>query len=208
MQVTSAPVFESDPAFIHLDVVHQTDADKIEETLTQPSFPWHWNKVTAKTDPDFPKNLPIKDTGQMVKPLMENADDFETGVVKIIVDSLKKHAGLDIIGVERAKANCIFPSPGTEPKHFHMPHTDKDIPWNEKCFHISCVYYVNDSDGDTLFFNKKYGQDLSDMHVIDQMTPRKGRCVIFNSNHYHTSSSPINSEKRIVLNLVMKVRSQ
>ena len=202
MQVTVSKVEEPNPTIVHLDnILHIDDVNLIEQEMTNPSFKWSWNRVTAKND-GFPENLPIRDSGQMVAPALGGAESkYADMVVKALVDNAK----MPIKEVVRAKANMLFPQPAGLPKDFHMPHTDKEIPWNKSCDHVTALYYVNDADGPTYFFNKKFGEDLSGMHIIDQMSPKKGRLVIFNSNQYHASSSPINSEKRIVINIVLKV---
>jgi hypothetical protein len=75
--------------------------------------------------------------------------------------------------------------------------------------HIVCLYYVNDSDGDTILCEQTYddiegkGISLADgqsmMTIADRVTPKKGRCVLFNGNRYH-SSTPPSKDHRIILN--------
>lgn len=71
--------------------------------------------------------------------------------------------------------------------------------------HLVVLYYVNDSDGDTIIVDKKYKQgetvDLSvdDHHVLERVTPKKGRCVIFNGKYYHTATQP-RKNMRCVIN--------
>ena len=203
MQVHISKVEEPNPNIIHLDnILHINDQTIIETEMTDPSFKWSWNKVTSKVE-DFPEALPIRDSGQMVAPAIGG---LESKYADMVVKALIKNANMPIDTVVRAKANMLFPQPHGNRKDFHMPHTDKEIPWNVNSDHVTALYYVNDADGDTYFFNKKYGEELRDMHVIDQMSPKKGRIVIFNSNQYHCSSSPVDSDKRIVINIVLKVR--
>ena len=51
------------------------------------------------------------------------------------------------------------------PLHNNM-HTDM------KCPHTVCLYYVNDADGDTFFFDKN-------REIVDRVTPKKGSMVVF-----------------------------
>jgi len=56
---------------------------------------------------------------------------------------------------------------------------------------------VIDSDGDTLFFNKEGD-------IINRVSPKKGRCVIFDGDILHASQNPIKSKDRIVINIDLK----
>ena len=59
--------------------------------------------------------------------------------------------------------------------------------------HKVFLFYINDSDGDTFFFNNK--------EIFKRITPKKNRLVIFDGNIKHAGTHPIKSEKRIVLNI-------
>jgi hypothetical protein len=59
---------------------------------------------------------------------------------------------------------------------------------------ITAVYYVNDSDGDTLFFN-------DDKKVIYSFTPKKGTLVYFPSYILHAGQPPRVNNYRALINL-------
>jgi len=61
--------------------------------------------------------------------------------------------------------------------------------------HIALLYYVNDSDGDTMFYGKNKTDPLS-MRV----TPKRNRAVLFDGSLYHASSGCHKSQRRIVIN--------
>ena len=79
------------------------------------------------------------------------------------------------------------------PKKFGTPHNfhiDQQYP------HIVALYYINETDGDTIFCDE---HDHS--KIIHRETPKKGKCVIFEGLHaYHASSSPSNNI-RMTLNI-------
>jgi len=87
------------------------------------------------------------------------------------------------------KANLLFPMFEDEIQ-CHPLHTDR-----EEAESKSMIYYVNDSDGPTRFFDE-HG------NIIKTVYPKKGTAVLFPSNTIHASSCPINSSKRIVINYV------
>lgn len=64
------------------------------------------------------------------------------------------------------------------------PHVDLNFP------HIVCLYYVNDTDGDTVFYEGD--------KEINRVTPKKGRCVIFDGRIYHASSTPTLNDRAII----------
>lgn len=97
------------------------------------------------------------------------------------------------IRILRCKFN--FLPRGTDPT-YHYPHID-----NSEQGMMTAIYYVNDSDGDTYFFENY-------LEITNTITPKKGRMVLFDSNKLHSSSSPINSEYRIVMNTVFKKLSE
>ena len=66
------------------------------------------------------------------------------------------------------------------------PHLDSPLE------HCVCLYYVTDSDGDTIFYDKE-GKEFK------RVSPKKGRIVFFNGNISHSGSFPLKST-RIVIN--------
>ena len=89
--------------------------------------------------------------------------------------------------------------------YLHSIHVDFD-----KTFpHVSCIIYMNDSDGNTIFFNET-SNDFSTNHSgsfkIDDLTirkkvqPKKGRIVLFDGSIIHSGCSPYNNKNRILLN--------
>ena len=72
------------------------------------------------------------------------------------------------------------------PLHHNM-HVDMREP------HTVCLYYVNDADGDTFFFD-------SNREIIERVTPKKGRMVVFDGSTFHASSAP-SKNYRITLNM-------
>jgi len=91
---------------------------------------------------------------------------------------------IDYSSVLRMRYGMHIPTPA--PEH-NNPHIDFNVP------HTTALYYLNDSDGDTFFF----GNDGS---IINRVTPKKGRAVVFNGSIKHASSVPT-KDPRIVLNL-------
>jgi len=69
--------------------------------------------------------------------------------------------------------------------------------------HLVVLYYVMDSDGDTVIYNEKYKNEKSipyfeDMKVYKRVTPKQGRVVIFNGLHWHTAEQPKDNVRCII----------
>ena len=73
------------------------------------------------------------------------------------------------------------PNPGLDEKHIDTPDD-----------HYVCLYYINDSEGDTIIFDDN-GKE------IQQITPKKGRIAFFEGSMKHCSSRPT-TKTRAVLN--------
>jgi hypothetical protein len=87
-----------------------------------------------------------------------------------------------VTDIIRAKAITQLPSPNPGP---NVIHTDTRL------IHYVCLYYINDSDGDTILFNDKEEE-------IERITPKKGRMVLFDGSIKHCSSRPSNLSRSIL----------
>ena len=62
--------------------------------------------------------------------------------------------------------------------------------------HFVMLYYVCDSDGDTIIYNE---QVKSNNYTIQKrVTPKQGRVVLFDGSYYHTAEQPLNSIRCVV----------
>jgi len=72
--------------------------------------------------------------------------------------------------------------------------------------HMVLLYYVNESDGNTLILKQRYPFSYSKISgltagdVIQEIEPRKGRVVMFDGSLFHSSSVPTKN-LRCVINL-------
>ena len=92
----------------------------------------------------------------------------------------------DKLNIDLLKINLgriFLQVPTSSPPPFE-PHIDQHIP------HWVCLYYVNDSDGDTIFYNNK--------EEIKRITPKKGRIIFFDGSIYHTAGQPSKNHRAVV----------
>ncbi len=101
----------------------------------------------------------------------------------------------------RARLSLKFQKQGFTSDNYNMPHVDYSYP------HESFIFYLNDSDGDTRIFNEWCTttgvSSLSPDHFTTQtrVTPKANRLVWINGLQYHTASNPIESTRRVIVNL-------
>jgi hypothetical protein len=87
-----------------------------------------------------------------------------------------------------------------KPKRY-FPHVD--FPTSN----ITSIYYVIDSDGDTIIYNEKADFNSETIFpteegltVKEKITPKKNRLVIFDGSYIHTGNTPQKHSNRILLN--------
>jgi hypothetical protein len=86
--------------------------------------------------------------------------------------------------------------------------------------HIAMVYYINDSTGDTHIYNNVNGNnvevgyknfnspDYNSYTLLTTVSPKMGRCVVFDGKLAHHGSYPINGDRFIVnFNFVAKQKN-
>ena len=70
------------------------------------------------------------------------------------------------------------------------PHIDTD----DK--HFVMLYYVCDSDGDTIIYNEK--TESEEYTIKKSVTPKQGRVVLFDGGLYHTAEQPTKDTRCVV----------
>ena len=71
------------------------------------------------------------------------------------------------------------------------PHIDID-----RRKHLVALYYVCDSDGDTIIYHERSKAET--FTIKQRVTPKQGRMVIFDGGLYHTAEQPLHSTRCVV----------
>jgi len=170
--------------------------------LDNADFPWHYNRNISDNEKD-------------------DASPYSFGFSHIFFDAFKGgqrdtwyasfvkpmlYQIMDTVGANwiiRARADMTVATPNN---FEHGAHVDFSFS------NISTVFYVNESDGDTIFFDKEpivevvNGEkivqpfDKNELNVVDRVSPKANRLVIFPGNIAHTGCSPKNYKNRILIN--------
>lgn len=185
------------------NIIPKTLQDEIEDFHTAPYFSWHYAKDTVSSasykfnltentfETSFFYHLHYTD-GEV------NSNKFAD--VKNILYFLEDKNKVKLHKIGRIQSNLSRNVTGYTENNHSAIHTD----WEEELLPplkwCSMLYYVNESDGDTKFFDKNYNQ-------IKSIKPKKGKAVLFNSNLLHAGSNPIKNDVRIVINFIFQTKN-
>jgi len=155
--------------------ISKSNQNNIIETMfgLQRNFPWYFAQDVSYDEGK--QQRPALFHNFVLKKYTINSDFFD--MVKPIVKDKNVIQARSILQLPLNKKLLN--------KSFDTPHVDSEEP------HLVYLYYVVDSDGQTLFLKNK--------KVIKKIKPKQGRLVIFNGNIYHTAEQP-EKGKRCVIN--------
>lgn len=173
--------------------------DAILSLTTDPNFPWFYSAGTVIPD-DIKDNPFIITKGDNPFQFIHQVDLKNcpyVGIISPVLDFLAQEFQKNM-SIVKIKFNMLTRGVSNE---FHFPHTDVDEA--DDCY--TAIYYVNDVDGPTYLFNEFGPKDIDDLTIRSTIQPQKGKLAVFKANRFHASSSPIDSDIRIILNIVFKV---
>ena len=171
------------------DVVSESLASRIEQMFFGFDFPWYYNNVTVgATYPDDGNTIEGPQFTHMFVREGNRTSNLG-GLAEALVHILAEKTGLVLGEPFRVKANLNVQNNTMGDAHYPA-HVDEvlDVPF------LTCVYYVNDCDGDTVFFD-------DDMKEIKRLTPKKGTLVYFDGNIRHAGCPPKKALHRCVINI-------
>lgn len=112
-----------------------------------------------------------------------------------VLDYFEEKTGHKVKRVIRVKANLATQSDVSDEDNDKTIHRDFDQN-NPKI--ITMVYYVNDSDGDTIVYD-------NEMNEIERCSPVAGNAVWFNAEKLHRGTIPVYNKIRVVINYVFEI---
>ena len=211
---------------VYDNAVPEALADELEKLLTGPNFPWYLmhdvdrDQLTDLSNHrvhvdgnsvstvqlghgvfDASLNNPFidKQTIDLSELILKTAVEHTCGSVTPIDDRAHEYEPLFEVDKLRIKFNMLLPNNKLVEGKNNIPHVD-----NRFTNSYSAIYFVNDSDGDTVIYNEKFTKDTIDrplrLSVKRRITPKKNRFVLFDGQYFHASTNPRDCEKRIVMN--------
>lgn len=172
------------------DFIKPRFQNEIEKLVTYDNFPYYYTPESVYLDNT---NTIMSDGNALDVPQFFHMFVVDGQVSSQYYNNISSISNklLDVIDVDcyisRCKLNMNTIDNRFDGK-YHTPHIDNAY---EK--QITAIYYVNDSDGDTFFFDEKG-------NITERLTPKKGRLVWWKGRIFHAKSSPTKSINRLVLN--------
>ena len=150
-------------------------------------FPWYLTHDVTKPAKADSQKRPAFFHGYVDYP-SELSSSFHDLFTELIQNSCGK-LRLENVRVIQGRSFCQLPI-NSEVMSVDTPHIDT------KDDHFVMLYYVCDSDGDTIIYNE---QIKSETYTLQQrVTPKQGRVVLFDGSYYHTAEQPLNNIRCVV----------
>ena len=170
---------------IYDDLVKKQNAKQIEDFLLKEDFPWFYVKSSSG---DSKKIKGFTDTIQFEHHFITYKQGVTSQAIHYVMqmfdwDNLREKVNVSE-SVLRMKSNLLLQTQNTP----NTPHIDYKFP------HDVLLYYVNDSDGETIFYD-------SELNEIKKVNPKRGRIVVFDGSQYHSSTPPLKNKCRCVINM-------
>ena len=101
-------------------------------------------------------------------------------------------------GLGRASVNINY---SDDTKYMGAIHVDHDF------HHLQILTYLNDSDGETILFDKRFDGNNNfiedgDYPILAKITPKKGRILVFDGSLYHTATPPSKGLRMVLVSTV------
>jgi len=196
-----------DRTIINFEVPKKT-ADDVEEFLLSTRTDWlyHTETVFKNSQQDYQSrfnftnkiaDFNIVEKYWFHKPVLkidhknskEIREDYILGILKPLQDYIAIEVIKKPVSLKRIFINMFLHS--SDENAIAHPHLDSEF---ENI--LSCIYYVNDTSGDTVLFN-------DDKSVLKRISPKKGTGVLFDANILHAGCFPKDENKpRIIINFI------
>jgi len=163
--------------------------DKVNKLIMGAGFPWYWN--AENIIPQTPDESIFQFTHVFY--LRRKPWSPYYNLMAMIAGFFVEQTGLKIKRIVRIKANLI-PNIAHTPEQLHnLEHSDVEV--DKEGNFVTFVYYVDDSDGDTVMLD---GSNITS-------SPIKGNIIWFNSKLRHRSTVPVKHKRRVVINFILEL---
>ena len=160
----------------------------IEKELLGFNFPWYYYDKTTHDTLNFSKfNIEYDESFQFSHVFIDEGKS-NSNCKELILDKLLMESNINH-EIIRAKANLKFKC--DKDMLHNKPHYDQQKK------HFVGIYYVNDSDGDTILFDEQE-------NILEKISPKKGRWLFFRGDVLHSASHPYKSKNRLIINIDFK----
>lgn len=191
---------------VHDDFLPPRLFEDLRSRMFGGTMPWFHQMGTVHYDTNIPN---VRDSMQFTH-VMYGVDIPPTSLLdlNVWIALIEKACSVEVVDFYRVKANLLIQEPNYPKGFTNVPHPDWSGPNNSPIDGLyTFLYYLNDSDGDTVIFNELGPEEPTNFTEFDRVTPKANRGILFDSNYYHASSPPISTATRVVINFVFKAKT-
>jgi len=161
------------------DIVDHEVQDQIESALLGSEINWRFSRSSAYKRELFPdvsdqQRKQITQFNHIVFDGQIRNPNYE--LYACVAQAVADRKNQKILAITNMRAHLQLP---VQLATLGIPHVDKHDP---NPFSV-IVYYVNDTDGETVLYR-------DDKTELARISPKKGRCVVFDGNIYHKAGMP------------------
>jgi|TARA_R100000278_G_scaffold60375_1_gene49213 hypothetical protein len=172
------------------DFLHKTYFKEMQQSLESDEFPWYFNKnITYNNEEADNVFQDFGFTHWFVHEENGLTDTQLSHFMKPFISQIMDT--IDYNKVLRARADMVT---WTQNNFLHEAHQDFAFP------HKACVFYINQSDGDTVFYNVTKNDYNDKCKIQERVSPKPNRLVIFDGDLMHSGHSPSQHKRRIIIN--------
>ena len=164
---------------VYKNILNPRLVDKVEEILLNKKVPYNYLQNIA----DNNSNLYRPGFVHLFQSKSEYIETDYSSFLSQILYNFCQIKQINILSIINSRTFLHIPTTTSGPDNIHV---DLEFP------HWVCLYYVNDSDGDTILFDDNNKE-------IKRVTPEKGKIVFFDGSIYH-SGTPSGTKSRAVVN--------
>lgn len=168
----------------------------LQEAILGSDFPWYFLETISRPAGSYIPPGAKESFGWFHNfySKADNIDSYSMDIIKPLLDKIKEHDNAEFI---RIRASLKTQLAGFTKDDYNVPHVDYDFP------HMSIIYYLNESDGDTWMFNEYFNgfPEPDEFSVMKRISPKPNRLLVFDGLQYHTASNPLISNTRTIINI-------
>lgn len=190
------------------NIVNIEIQNEIEKYVYDKNLNWEIKTNKKNTDGVITKSFPA----QVIS--SNNIDENILKFIDIIIDNSLNKINKKLLKKYRIRINKTIPHIFDLNEEYKLLHIDLAES------HITMIYYINDSDGDTLIFKNKNNEHLNNItdfinndnflnpknfELTKSISPKKGRVLMFAGDSWHYGKYPTKGERNIInINLVIE----
>lgn len=190
------------------DVIPKSTQKRLYDIVTAGNFSWNIMKDSSYPPGfDYPAFWNPYPTISFIREVYSYGDLVTKEMMPWclqILDSALDREGLEMDELHRIQVNQLYGNLNKEFKDgmWTTAHVDQDYD------HAVLLYYINDSDGDTVLFNEKRGDEFDHFTELARVKPKAGSAILFDGKYFHSANNPINNNKRLAINFNLTLKDK